>query len=116
MAALSWLLYGSWSTASLRGTLRAALAEVSPGVLRVRAEAAMTVDVRHLLQQIRCPVLALHAGSDRLLGRRTRLQLKAGLPQSESIEMEGPHLLLQVATQRCADLVADFVGRCTRRT
>ena len=47
---LSWLLLGRWATPELQASLQAALASVSPSVLRSRAAAARKWRMRYLLQ------------------------------------------------------------------
>jgi pimeloyl-[acyl-carrier protein] methyl ester esterase len=108
MALLSWLLLGRWSAAPLRFELAACLAGVKPGVLRARAQAALRVDVRATCAGIRLPVLNLIARADRLLGAGPARALGVLLPQTQSVELEGPHLLLQARPEACADSIAGF--------
>lgn len=108
---LSWVLLGPWGTREARSSLASALRQVHPDVLRARAAAALRANVGSVLPSIRVPVLQLVAKNDRMLSRSASLELAAGLPQSQVIEVEGPHLLLQASTLPCAREVAAFVRR-----
>lgn len=108
MPLLSWGLLGRWVQPGIEASLRGALAEVSPEVLRTRAAAALTVDVTPLLPRIQVSVLNLVATHDRLLARTTGRKLARSLPRCQTEVVAGPHLLLQTAPEACADLVAAF--------
>ncbi|AXK71273.1 alpha/beta hydrolase [Lysobacter sp. TY2-98] len=108
MPLLSWALLGAWATPHLQAQLAAALQSVTPAVLRLRAAAAMCVDVSELLGRIRVPVLQLTANNDRLLAASASAELAKSLPSCQTIALLGPHLLLQTATQQSAQAVAAF--------
>lgn len=110
-AMLEWSLLGPWATPALKSALAGALRQVRPEVLRTRAAAALRVDASDRLARIGVPVLQFLARQDRLLSRSACRTLVAGLPQSHGVTLDGPHLLLQTAAQRCAREVVEFVGR-----
>lgn len=107
-AVLSAVLLGRWSTSALRQTLRAALDEVAPAVQRSRAAAAMRIDVSDRLAHIAVPTLSLKANHDRLLRAGASRQLMAGIANARQVALDGPHLLLQIRTDRCAEAIARF--------
>jgi pimeloyl-ACP methyl ester carboxylesterase len=109
-AALSAVLLGRWSTPELRRTLRAALDDVAPTVQRARAAAAMRVDMSDRLAHIAVPTLMLKANHDRLLRAGVGRQLLAGIANVRQVALDGPHLLLQTRTDRCAEAVAQFAA------
>jgi pimeloyl-[acyl-carrier protein] methyl ester esterase len=109
-AALSAVLLGRWSTHELRRTLRTALADVAPSVQRARAAAAMRVDMSDRLARIAVPTLTLKANHDRLLRAGAGRQLLAGIANARQVAVDGPHLLLQTRTGRCAEEIARFIG------
>ena len=116
-AVLSAVLLGRWSTPELRRTLRAALDDVAPAVQRTRAAAAMRVDMSQHLARIAVPTLTLKANHDRLLRAGAGRQLLAGIANARQVALDGPHLLLQTRTDRCAEAVAQFaasIGAGTR--
>jgi pimeloyl-[acyl-carrier protein] methyl ester esterase len=109
-AVLSAVLLGRWSTPALRQTLRDALDEVAPAVQRSRAAAAMRIDVSDRLAHIAVPTLSLKANHDRLLRTGASRQLMAGIANARQVALDGPHLLLQTRTDRCAGEIARFAA------
>lgn len=107
---LSAVLLGRWSTPDLRHELRSALGTVAPDVLRARAAAAMRVDVTDRLAHIAVPTLSLMANHDRLLRASARRQLIDNIADVRVIALDGPHLLLQTRSDRCADEIARFAA------
>lgn len=107
-AVLSAVLLGRWSTPALRRTLRAALDEVAPEVQRARAAAAMRIDVSECLARIAVPTLSLKANHDRLLRAGATRQILEGIADARQLALDGPHLLLQTRTDRCAEEIAGF--------
>ena len=108
MPLLAWTLLGPWATPELQTQLAVALRSVAPAVLRTRAAAAMRANVADLLPLVRVPVLQLVAAQDRLLSPSTSTALAKHLPSCRTVRVPGPHLLLQTATQPCAQEVAAF--------
>lgn len=114
LALLSWVLLGRWATPQLREGLTHALRAVTPDVLRTRAAETLRVDASDVLGAIRVPVLQLVARNDRLLGASTWKELAARIPVSRTVQLPGPHLLLQTATEDAAQAISAFareVGR-----
>lgn len=56
------------------------------------------------------PTLLLQARNDGLLPWEVQSQLERHLPDAEVIWIRGPHLLLQIAPEPCAEAIARFVG------
>ena len=108
---LSWWLLGRWATPQLEAALQDALSQVSPKVLRFRAAAALRANVLAQCSSISVPVLNLCAANDRLLSRSAGSQIEAVIPNCETTEIAGPHLLLQAAPQVCAQVVGGFASR-----
>ena len=114
-AALSAVLLGRWSTPALRHELGSALSEVAPDVLRARAAAAMRIDVSDRLARITVPTLLLMAKHDRLLGAGAGRQLIDCIAKIRPFALDGPHLLLQTRTDRCAARIARFAAELRHR-
>jgi len=108
---LSWALLGRWATPQLQASLRSALAAVSPAVLQFRAAAALQADVSARLGRVSVPVLYLRATHDRLLSAAAGRHILSALPQCTTMEIAGPHLLLQTAPADCARAVGAFSKR-----
>ena len=111
LAVLSWLLFGRWATPQLEASLQSALLAVSPAVLRFRAAAAMRANVSAGLSSISVPVLYLRSTQDRLLSAAAGRHILSALPQCTSVDIAGPHLLLQAAPADCAHAVGAFARR-----
>lgn len=106
---MSWWLLGRWATPALEHRLQDATRAVAPDVLRARAGMSLTVDASDAAREIRVPVMQLRATHDRLLPRSAAAITRASIPQAVTVDIDGPHLLLQTATAACADRVAWFV-------
>ena len=107
---LSWWLYGRWATPALETALRDALRQVSPHVLRFRAAIALRVDVLARCAAIAVPVLDLRASDDKLLQRDPGKRMSAAIPRCRTVEVAGPHLLLQAEPEACARIVGEFAA------
>jgi pimeloyl-ACP methyl ester carboxylesterase len=105
---LSWLLFGRWADPQLEASLRDALQTVSPDVIRFRMKTAMQADASASLGAIVVPVLYLRATQDRLLSTAASQQIFSSIPQCNTVDIAGPHLLLQTAPEECARAVGDF--------
>lgn len=108
MPMLSWMLLGSWSTPTIRAALKAALAEVSPDVLRARAALALRIDARDALPRIRVPTLYLRANQDRLMHPSAGDTILRDVTNARLHALDGPHLLLQTRGDACAEAIAAF--------
>lgn len=108
MPLLSTILLGRWATPALQRELRDALHDVAPAVVRVRAAAAMRVDITARLADIAVPTLCLRARHDRLLRPRAARELLDGLRDAREAAFDGPHLLLQTRTDAAAGEVMRF--------
>lgn len=108
-ATLSPILFGRWTSATLRDQLTRALKPVSPPALRARLQAVMAVDVSNRLQKIRVPVMYIQAQQDRLVPMQSGELIQRLRPDVQFIKIEAPHLVLQTVPQAAAGLVADFL-------
>lgn len=111
LSLLSWLLLGRWATPQLEIALQNALLSVTPEVLRSRAAAALLAKALASCRAISLPVLYLRATDDRLLSRRAGRQIGATIARCTTVDIAGPHLLLQAAPLACAHAVSEFVSR-----
>jgi pimeloyl-ACP methyl ester carboxylesterase len=104
---MAWGLYGNWNTPQLQRDLAEAVGRVSPRVTRARWIAALGVDVREKLAQIRVPVMVMSALRDRVVPRSAAKEMLRGF-HAEEVMFEAPHGLLQVMPEEAARVVADF--------
>lgn len=111
LSLLSWWLLGRWTTPQLEAALRGALLTVTPAVLRFRAATALRAKALVNCRAISVPVLYLRATNDRLLSQRAARQIASAIPHCTTVDITGPHLLLQAAPQACARAVSEFASR-----
>jgi pimeloyl-ACP methyl ester carboxylesterase len=78
---------------------------VSPEVMAYRLAAISRVDERETLRSLQVPVMTLRARHDRLLSSRDTAKLRAVVPNGVHLDLDGPHLLLQMRPYECAALL-----------
>lgn len=105
------ILLGRHPPPELSRALDTAVRAVPPAVLARRIRDCLRWDVRGRLPEIRVPTLALLAGQDRILGAGAAVSL-VGIPRLETLELAGPHLLLQREPAAAAAAILDFARRC----
>lgn len=70
------------------------------------------IDVRHLLDKVRCPTLVLHARNDQRIGFESGRQLAASIPGARFVPLESnSHIILghEPAWPVCMDEIARFL-------
>jgi pimeloyl-ACP methyl ester carboxylesterase len=97
------------STPELRRLFRKALTQVRPSVLAHRVADVLQVDVHREFQTLHMPILVIAARSDRIVPRRNLRRL-VQLRSDVRVEMiDGGHLILQMAPQKAARIIHDFL-------
>jgi pimeloyl-ACP methyl ester carboxylesterase len=104
----SWLLLGQWTTEALKKSLKDALGMVAPDVLAFRTMAALNPPKVNLTA-IALPTLYLRARKDRLIGPSAGEYIRLAMSHCNLREVDGPHLLLQAASETCAQIIGEFV-------
>jgi pimeloyl-ACP methyl ester carboxylesterase len=103
------LMLGRDATPAWRATIARILARVSDTALRARAAAAFDVDVRALIPTIDVPLLYLRGRRDRLIASRHGDEIVALARDGRLVEIDAPHLVLQVAAREAAAAIDDFL-------
>lgn len=111
---LSWWLLGRWATPQLEAALQNALLAVKPAVLRSRVASALRAKALVSCRAVSLPVLYLCATNDRLLSWRAGRQISAAIAHCTTVNIAGPHLLLQAVPQACSHAVSEFASRLGR--
>jgi pimeloyl-[acyl-carrier protein] methyl ester esterase len=111
VAVLRYLLLGRWATPAIDRALDAALAEISPEVLRKRVAEVLRVDVSARLRAVRVPVMYLQAAQDRMIPASAAEHLRRIVPSIDVVKIDGPHFLLQAAGEPCVEKILDFARR-----
>jgi len=109
--ALRLLLLGRAPPAELATATIDILRSLDPSVLTARAKAALVVDASEAL--VRCPVPVLYLGGrqDRLISPTTQRRIRSLRPDTEIINLDAPHFLLQRAPGEAAQAVVRFLFR-----
>lgn len=108
---LSHLLLGRFSTSALRVTLAKSLSQVSPSALRARLKAVLDVDVSKKLASVRIPILYLRASQDRLVPTSASALVSSLRPNTQVVELDAPHFLLQVVPVEAVKVTCEFVRK-----
>jgi pimeloyl-ACP methyl ester carboxylesterase len=106
-------LLGRFASSPLLAAMRSTLAEISMATLKARTGAVLRVDVRSALPRVRVPVLYLRASDDRLVPGRCADAIASAVAQAHIVDIEAPHLMLQVAPAAAAAAVGAFVESLT---
>ncbi len=108
------LLAGTSAPRALIEAFQAAVASVDPVVLADRARSALAVDVSTDVTRAQVPMLFIRATRDALIRETVVDELRVLNPSIEVTEIIAPHLVLQVAPEASAAVIAAFVDRQAR--
>ncbi|HET7842522.1 MAG TPA: alpha/beta hydrolase [Xanthomonadales bacterium] len=109
MELMTRFLLGRFDAPRCRDWLLGAIRGVPPDVLKARVLAALGVDATHALRTIDVPLLCLRASDDRVVGNGAARAIAEAKPGATIVDVDGPHFLLQVATDACAAAIATFL-------
>ncbi|MFO7602357.1 MAG: alpha/beta hydrolase [Gammaproteobacteria bacterium] len=82
---------------------------VAPRVSLQRLQAVLNVDVRQLYRDCGLPLLHLYARHDRLIGGHPSREMQRLRPEVPSVEIDGPHFLLQARPAQCYNVIETFI-------
>jgi pimeloyl-[acyl-carrier protein] methyl ester esterase len=108
-AALRGLMLGRWSNAENLLALLGSVSRLSAATVRSRLKAALGADARAALASAAVPVLFLRASSDRLVSASAAVEAAALAKSVEVRCIDGPHSLLQVCPDECAQEIGAFI-------
>lgn len=106
---ISYALMGSDATPALRVALNAAMASVSPQVIRERAAETLSLDYSQKLALLDGPLLYLRAMRDRVITRRSGDEIPRAVRNARLAEIDAPHLLLQTRAKEAANATLHFI-------
>jgi pimeloyl-ACP methyl ester carboxylesterase len=106
---MSYLLMGRFSTSELKAMLAESLRQVSPAAMRARLKAVLKVDVSEKLVSVRVPILYLRASQDRVVTASASASVLSLQPNTQVVELNAPHFLLQTKPAEAAEAVCEFV-------
>jgi pimeloyl-ACP methyl ester carboxylesterase len=101
---------------SLKLALRRAMRSINTEVFANRARAAIHCDAREDIRQVNVPLLYLQATEDRLVGSECLDEVKKLHPETISLSIHAPHLLLQRQPRAAAQAISHFLyTHCQRK-
>lgn len=111
-----YFILDSRAPESLKLAVRRTVRSVSTEVLAKRARAVIYCDAREEIRQVEVPLLYLQALEDRLVGRECLDEIKRLHPETISISIRAPHLLLQREPRAAAQAITQFLDtHCLRK-
>ncbi len=110
-------LAGRWTSPEWVRVVRRATADVDPAVLAARMRSVLSVDVSEELRRVAVPLLYLHGTRDGLVPRRSLEHIRAVKPSVEVVELDAPHMLLEVVPEEAWGAIVTFLTtRCHPRS
>ncbi|WP_188564808.1 alpha/beta fold hydrolase [Undibacterium terreum] len=106
----SYFLLGRATTPLLESSIAAAVGQVSGKAFRARLRAVLEVDVSAQMKSVRVPTLYLQALQDRLVPAEAGSYITSVSPEAQVISIDAPHFLLQVASDKAANIVKNFAS------
>ena len=107
---MTGLILGAFSTPSLRATIAASLAQMSPPTIRARLRAIAAVDASFNLAAVSVPVLYLRAEQDLVVPQSACSLIERLRPETKILSFDAPHFLLQVAIDEGACALQQFMS------
>jgi len=106
-----YFILDSRAPESLKLAVRRTVRSVNTEVLAKRARAVIDCDARQEIRQVEVPLLYLQATEDRLVGRECLDEIKRLHPETISISIRAPHLLLQREPRAAAQAILNSLTR-----
>jgi pimeloyl-[acyl-carrier protein] methyl ester esterase len=100
---------------SLKLALRRTVQSLNTEVFARRARAAIDCDARDEIRRVEVPLLYLQAAGDRLVAAECLDEIKRLHPETISISIRAPHLLLQREPRAAAQAIVQFLDERCRR-
>jgi pimeloyl-ACP methyl ester carboxylesterase len=102
-------LVGRWTSPEWVRIVREATADVDPAVLAARMRSVLSVDASEELRRVAVPLLYLRGTRDGLVPRRSLEHVRAVKPSVEVVELDAPHMLLEVAPEAAWEAITHFL-------
>jgi pimeloyl-[acyl-carrier protein] methyl ester esterase len=109
-----YFILGVGAPEGLKLALRNTVRSLNTDAFARRARAAIDCDAREEIRQVKVPLLYLQAAEDRLVGRECLDEIKRLHPETISISIHAPHLLLQCEPRAAAEAITQFLDRHCR--
>jgi pimeloyl-ACP methyl ester carboxylesterase len=110
MRVINAVLLGRFANAPLVEALRVTFDEIPATTFKARLGAVARVDMRPALANVEVPVLYLRATEDRLVAHYCAETIARVATQTRIVDIEAPHMLLQVNPAAAAAAVKTFIA------
>jgi pimeloyl-ACP methyl ester carboxylesterase len=107
--AVKYFVAGAHAPKSLLHAVRAARRSVSSAVFAKRAQATIHCNARGEIRKVNVPLLYLQATEDHLVEKSSLEEIQRLHPQTISVSIRAPHLLLQTQPRAAANAITDFL-------
>jgi pimeloyl-ACP methyl ester carboxylesterase len=107
--ALKYFVAGGHAPKSLLQAVRKARLSVSASVFAKRAQATIHCNAREELRAVNVPLLYLQATEDHLVDKSSLAEILRLHPQTNSVSIRAPHMLLQTEPRAAAKAITDFL-------
>ncbi len=107
--AVKYFVAGAVAPRSLIQAVREARSSVSTTVFAKRAQATIYCNAREEIRKVNVPLLYLQATEDHLVEKSSLAEIQRLHPQTISVSIRAPHLLLQTAPRAAAEAIMEFL-------
>lgn len=105
------LMMAKFNNPTIRQRLFDAVTAVAPKVMRARLDAVIGVDYTEILRNLNLPILYLQGKSDYLVPSTAGQYIVGQAKNVELVELNAPHLLLQIVSNEAAEIVQGFIEK-----
>jgi pimeloyl-ACP methyl ester carboxylesterase len=109
------LMMSSFKDCKVYEQLKATLPRVSPETMRARLEAVIGVNYLVELAKINVPILYLKGKKDHLVPSAASKTIVKYAKNVSLVELDAPHLLLQIAAKKAASEISGFMQKVLKR-
>lgn len=114
LALTSKFLMGNFKDEKMYQQLCVTLPAIAPITMRSRLDAVIGVDYSEILAKINAPILYLRGRHDYLVPTAASQQILKLAKSVTLVELEAPHMLLQLAPKAAATALQSFMEKVTR--
>jgi pimeloyl-ACP methyl ester carboxylesterase len=108
--AIKYFIAGTHAPKSLLQAIRNAQSAVNPTVFAKRAQATLHCDARKEILRVNVPLLYLQGTEDHLVHKSALAEIERLHPQTISVPIRAPHLLLQREPCAAAAAITEFLA------
>lgn len=108
---ISKLLMSNFHNEKVYEQLTVVLPKVSPATMRARLDAVIGVNCVAELARINVPILYLKGKQDHLVPSSASKNIVKHAKNVSLVELDAPHLLLQIAAKKAADEISGFMRK-----